>query len=280
MIALFSIAFILGLSSSLHCIGMCGPIAMILPIQQAAPAEKLAKTFIYHLGRVLVYASFGTLFGVMGKTFQLMGILQTISIVFGVLIIVGIIFPSVFAKFHFFNRMHMKMNGIVHSTFGKLIKQKSAAALLLLGMMNGLLPCGAVYFALLGSLVYGSLLEGALFMAVFGLGTLPSMTTITYFASNISISLRAKFRKASPVVLIVFGSLFIVRGMNLDIPYISPKVEVNQAGEEEVSCCSKKGTEECVSKKKKRKSYHVLNKNGSMNSPSVVMDTCSITSCK
>ena len=252
MIALISIALVLGLSSSLHCVGMCGPIAMILPIQQAQPAEKLMKTVVYHLGRILVYALLGAFFGIMGQTFQLMGLLQTMSIVFGVLIIAGVIFPRVFAKFHFFNRIHMKLNGFVHNTFGKLIKRRSTASLFVLGMLNGLLPCGAVYFALLGSLVYGGLLEGALFMAVFGLGTSPAMVAITYFANSVSLSLREKFRKASPVILILFGGLFIVRGMNLDIPYISPKVELNEAGEEEVSCCSKKGTDECVSVKKQK----------------------------
>jgi sulfite exporter TauE/SafE len=250
MISLISIALILGLSSSLHCVGMCGPIAMILPIQQAPPAEKLFKTVVYHLGRILVYALLGAIFGMMGKTFQLMGLLQAISIVFGALIIAGVIFPRIFARFHFFNRIHMKLNGFVHGTFGKLIKRKSTLSLFMLGMINGLLPCGAVYFALLGSLVYGGLFEGALFMAIFGLGTLPAMATITYFASSISISLREKFRKASPVILILFGGLFIVRGMNLNIPLISPKVEITETGETEVSCCSKKGTDECVSKKR------------------------------
>jgi uncharacterized protein len=252
MITLISIALVLGLSSSLHCIGMCGPIAMILPIQQAPPAEKLFKTIVYHVGRILVYALLGAFFGMMGQTFQLMGLLQTISIVFGVLIIAGVVFPRIFAKFHFFNHIHSKLNGYVHNTFGKLIKRRGTLSLFILGMLNGLLPCGAVYFALLGSLVYGGLFEGALFMAVFGLGTSPAMVAITYFANSISLSLREKFRKASPVILILFGGLFIVRGMNLDIPYISPKVEINQAGEEEVSCCSKKGTEECVSVKKQK----------------------------
>jgi hypothetical protein len=148
----------------------------------------------------------------------------------------------------------MKLNGFVHGAFGKLIKRKSTLSLFMLGMINGLLPCGAVYFALLGSLVYGGLFEGALFMAIFGLGTLPAMATITYFANSISLSLREKFRKASPVILILFGGLFIVRGMNLNIPLISPKVEITETGETEVSCCSKKGTDECVSRKKvKRK---------------------------
>jgi uncharacterized protein len=250
MISLISIALVLGLSSSLHCVGMCGPIAMILPIQQAPPAEKLLKTVVYHLGRILVYALLGAIFGMIGKTFQLMGLLQTISIVFGALIIAGVVFPRIFAKVHFFNSAHMKLNGWVHNTFGQLLKRRGTASLFMLGMMNGLLPCGAVYFALLGSLVYGGLLEGALFMAVFGLGTSPAMVAITYFANSISLSLREKFRKASPVILILFGGLFIVRGMNLDIPYISPKVEISDSGEEEVSCCSKKGTDECVSKKK------------------------------
>lgn len=250
MIALISIAFILGLSSSLHCVGMCGPIAMILPIQQARPSEKIVKTFVFHAGRILVYATLGAIFGLLGQSFQLMGLLQTISIVFGAIIIVGVVFPRVFSKFQFFNRLHLKINGFVHGSFGQLIKRKSTISLFLLGMVNGLLPCGAVYFALLGSLVYGGLFEGALFMAVFGLGTLPAMATITYFASTISISLREKFRKASPIILVLFGALFIVRGMNLNIPLISPKVEITETGETEVSCCSKKGTDECVSKKK------------------------------
>lgn len=246
MITLISIALVLGLSSSLHCVGMCGPISVILPISQAAAAEKLFKTVVYHLGRILVYAMLGAFFGFMGKSFQLMGLLQTISIFFGALIVAGVIFPRIFVKFHFFNRMHSKLNSYVHNTFGKLMKRRGTMSLFVFGMLNGLLPCGAVYFALLGSLVYGGLLEGALFMAVFGLGTSPAMVAISYFANSISLSLREKFRKASPVILIVFGSLLIVRGMNLDIPYISPKVELNQAGEEEVICCSKKGTEECV----------------------------------
>ncbi len=250
MIPLISIALVLGLSSSLHCVGMCGPIAMILPIQQAPPAEKLLKTVVYHLGRILVYAILGALFGFMGQSFQLMGLLQTISIVFGALIIAGVIFPRIFAKVQLFNRAHMNINGFVHNTFGKFMKRRSTFSLFILGMLNGLLPCGAVYFALLGSLVYGGLFEGALFMAVFGLGTSPAMVAITYFANSISLSLREKFRKASPIILILFGGLFIVRGMNLDIPYISPKVQVNASGEEEVSCCSKKGTDACVSRKK------------------------------
>ncbi len=77
------------------------------------------------------------------------------------------------------------------------------------------------------------------------------MATVTYFASNISISLRSKFRKASPFILIIFGGLFIMRGMNLEIPLLSPKVEINEQGETEVGCCSKNSLEECKIKKKK-----------------------------
>lgn len=120
----------------------------------------------------------------------------------------------------------------------------------LLGMVNGLLPCGAVYVALIGSLVYGNVIQGALFMVFFGLGTLPAMALITYFAGNVSLSLRSKFKKVAPVIMLIFGVMFVARGMNLDIPFISPKVEINEQGEASVSCCANKGTEACVNNKK------------------------------
>jgi len=243
----------MGLSSSLHCIGMCGPIAMILPIQNANPAEKIIKTFVYHLGRILVYAILGATFGLLGMSFQLMGVLQVISIIFGVLIIVGVLFPRIFAKVEFFNRLHMKLNAFVHKSFGQFIKRRGVFSLFILGMLNGLLPCGAVYFALLGSLVYGGIFEGALFMTVFGLGTLPAMAIITYFASSVSLSLRSKFRKIAPVIMLVFGVLFVARGMNLGIPLVSPKVEYQKNGDAEMSCCSKKGTDACKSKTQKKR---------------------------
>jgi sulfite exporter TauE/SafE len=252
MITLIGVSLVLGLSSSLHCIGMCGPIAMILPVQREKPIIKGIKTIIYHSGRAFVYAILGALIGLLGQSFQLMGILQIFSVLIGVLIIVGVMFPRIFSKVKVFGAAYLKFNSFIHLVFGKLIKQKSFMAMFLLGAVNGLLPCGEVYLALIGSLVYGNAIHGALFMVFFGLGTLPAMALITYFAGNLSLSLRSNFKKVAPVVMLVFGVMFVARGMNLDIPYLSPKVEINDAGETEVSCCANKGTETCVSNKKSK----------------------------
>ncbi len=118
---------------------------------------------------------------------------------------------------------------------GKFLVKQSNTSLLMLGFLNGLLPCGLVYTAMLGSILYGSVASGALFMLLFGLGTFPMMFALPYFSSSISNALRTKMTKAIPYVMVLFGILFILRGLNLDIPYISPPL--SEDGTEVKSCC-------------------------------------------
>jgi sulfite exporter TauE/SafE len=240
METLFGIAILLGLGSSLHCLGMCGPIAFILPLNRTSTASKLTGTLAYSLGRVLTYAMLGAAFGLIGKSFQIMGVLQVMSVVFGVLIILVVIFPRMITKIAPVNRGYLKFNNYIQNKLGYFLKNKSASALFSIGLLNGLLPCGMVYMALMGSLAYGSVLEGMLFMTFFGLGTIPAMGTATYFSTAISASLRQKFQKAVPYVMVIFGALIIIRGLNLNIPYLSPEVKVNEKKEVTMSCCSAK----------------------------------------
>jgi uncharacterized protein len=200
MTALLSIAVLLGIGSSLHCLGMCGPIALILPLNRKNVQTKLVGTFSYSIGRIITYGILGGIFGLIGKSFELMGVLQIMSIVFGILIIVGVLFPRITSRIAPLNRSYLRFNNVIQQKLGSFLKQKSSSALFGIGLLNGLLPCGMVYTALMGSLVYGSISYGVLFMVFFGLGTLPAMAIATYYASSISTTLRQKFQKQFPTL--------------------------------------------------------------------------------
>ncbi|MCK5815857.1 MAG: sulfite exporter TauE/SafE family protein [Flavobacteriaceae bacterium] len=219
---MFYSALILGLLGSFHCIGMCGPIAFVLPLNRENNFKKAGQISLYHLGRLLSYSFIGLIFGLIGKGLFLMGFQQRISILVGVLMIVIVLIPArVFNRYNFSKPLYSFI-GKVKSNLGKLLKNKSNKALFTIGILNGFLPCGLVYMALVGSIATGHSTLGALYMFIFGLGTVPLMTTAVYLGNILSISIRTKIQKVIPVFVILIGILFILRGMGLGIPYISP----------------------------------------------------------
>ena len=116
-----------------------------------------------------------------------------------------------------------RLIGNIKKALGTALQKKSADTFLTIGFLNGFLPCGLVYMAVLGAIAMGNPWKGALYMALFGLGTVPLMTTAIYFSGIIKGSTRQKIRKLIPVFVIFVGILFILRGMGLGIPYVSPK---------------------------------------------------------
>ncbi len=219
---LFS-AVILGLLGSFHCIGMCGPIAFVLPVDRTHKYKRAFQTMLYHIGRLLAYSGIGLLFGLLGKGLYLAGFQQRLSILLGIIMILLVLIPMhVFNKYNFSKPIYRTI-GKVKTILGLYLRQKSNKSIFLIGFFNGLLPCGMVYMALVGAMATTQYYSGAFYMFLFGLGTIPMMT-IAIFAKNIfSLNIRAKIQKAIPVFVIVIGLLFILRGMGLGIPYISPK---------------------------------------------------------
>ncbi len=102
------------------------------------------------------------------------------------------------------------------------LKQRSVSSLAVLGVLNGFLPCGLVYVACAGAVATGGLLSGVLYMALFGLGTVPLMLALSLSGTAIPVAIRLKLRKAIPVVVALVAVLLILRGMELGIPYVSP----------------------------------------------------------
>jgi uncharacterized protein len=102
------------------------------------------------------------------------------------------------------------------------LRQRSFRSLALLGMLNGLLPCGLVYVALAGAVAQGRFLAGITFMALFGLGTLPTMLAIGLSGKVFPVAWRMNLRGAIPFAVCTLAVLLILRGLALGIPYISP----------------------------------------------------------
>ena len=219
---MFFSAFVLGLLGSFHCIGMCGPIAMLLPVHADKPATRFIKIFLYHFGRILAYGSIGLIFGLLGKGLFLSGFQQRLSIVIGVIMILYIIIPTPFMNKIQITGILYKLISIVKSGLGKGLKNKSYHSLFIIGFFNGYLPCGMVYMALAGAIAMASPAQGFLYMLVYGLGTIPLMTFVIYFKTIFSVAFRNKIQKAIPYFVFAIGVLFILRGLGIGIPYISP----------------------------------------------------------
>lgn len=215
-------AFILGLISSLHCIGMCGPIAMMLPVDRQNEAKKATQIITYHLGRLSAYATIGLIFGLLGKGFFLAGLQQKMSIFIGLaMILVAVIPEKIFSKYNFSKPVY-KVISKIKSSLGNQFKSKSYKSLFTIGLLNGFLPCGMVYVALFGAIAMQSASFGTLYMILFGLGTVPLMTIVVYINSLVKLPFRNKIQKAIPYVAVIIGVLFILRGLGLGIPYVSP----------------------------------------------------------
>lgn len=215
-------AFLFGLISSFHCIGMCGPIAMMLPVDRNNPTKKALQTITYHLGRLAAYATIGLLFGLLGKGFLLAGMQQQLSIVIGVLMIVVLLVPEkIFARYNF-SKPVFQLISKIKTTLGSQFKNKSYQSLFTIGLLNGFLPCGMVYAALFGAIAMQSAAFGVLYMILFGLGTVPLMSSVVYINSFLTLPIRNTIQKAIPYVGVCIGILFVLRGLGLGIPYISP----------------------------------------------------------
>ena len=215
-------AFIFGLISSLHCIGMCGPIAMMIPVDRNNPTKKASQIITYHFGRLSAYATIGLIFGLVGKGFFLAGIQQKLSIFIGVAMIITILTPERVLANYNFSKPVFRLISKIKIALGKQFKNKSYQSLFSIGLLNGFLPCGMVYVALFGAIAMQSISFGIVYMLLFGLGTIPMMSSVTYLNSFMTLSFRNRVQKAIPYVGVTIGILFILRGLGLGIPYVSP----------------------------------------------------------
>lgn len=212
--------FVLGLFGSLHCAGMCGPLALALPGNARAPSRFLAGRCAYNFGRLITYAGLGVVFGLWGRLILLAGFQRTVSILLGVLLIAGLFASRRLALWRPMTLLVEK----IKAPMSHLLLRGTVRSQLLLGLLNGLLPCGLVYVACAGAAATGGIARGAFYMAAFGAGTLPMMLAISLSGNLVPFAWRLKLRKAVPVSVFLLGALLILRGLALGIPYLSPNL--------------------------------------------------------
>lgn len=228
MVAWLLAGLVLGLISSFHCIGMCGPLALILPIQHLSKFRQITAIILYNTGRIITYGIIGLIFGVLGRKIQLAGFQQWVSIISGIAIL--------FFSFEYYirkrNLQPSWMQGFhmgVQMMMQKFLQVKNNAGFVLFGMANGLLPCGMVYLAIAGALSAASASESSLFMIFFGAGTMPAMIGLSILGTRMNLATRNSIRQVMPYIMTVIAALLILRGMNLGIPYISPMIDSTNA---------------------------------------------------
>lgn len=214
-----------GFLGSAHCIGMCGPLALSLPGGDRMPGRFLVERLLYNGGRMMTYTLLGGGVGLLGHGASLVGVQQGISIGMGGLMLLVAVVPWVSrhvqrleqAPSAFLRRIMAPMNTLYeHGGFG---------AMLIIGLLNGLLPCGFVYAALGTALTTGSVFDSMAFMAAFGLGTGPAMLGVSLIGRLAGTTWRAGLQRLVPVGLAIVGLVLIVRGLALG-GMISPSLSV------------------------------------------------------
>lgn len=217
-------AFLLGLAGSLHCAGMCGPLLLAMPRLGGTAWQVVASRGLYNAGRVVTYVALGGVFGLAGKSLALVGFQRWLSIGAGLAILAGLAASGKFGA----SATVVRMVGGLKSALGGLLHRRSAGAIFLLGLLNGLLPCGLVYVAAAAAAAEGGAPAGMLFMAAFGAGTVPMMLAIGLGSPHLASILGGRARSFAPTLVMVMGLLLIMRGLGLGIPYLSP--DLNAAG--------------------------------------------------
>ncbi len=223
-------ALLIGFAGSLHCAGMCGPLVLALPSLPGRAGAQFTGKLAYNVGRISTYAVLGLLFGLFGQMLGLAGFQRWVSLAAGAAILLSLLaLPLRSAT----NLIAQPVN-ILKQALGRLLKARSLPAQFGFGALNGLLPCGLVYVAAAAAAATGEALGGLQYMTLFGLGTLPMMLTIGLAGQRLQLALRFKLQRLLPVSLAIVGTLLLLRGLALGIPYLSPKLPAQPGAAE---CC-------------------------------------------
>jgi uncharacterized protein len=230
-----AIAFLMGVTGSLHCAGMCGAIMWAMPFYSFQGARKVMAFALYHVLRISAYAGMASLLFSFHQLFR-PGIQQIISVTLGIMLLIA--GSLSFLPGRYSGNLSLPWAGFVKKQLSNFVGQPHLGKIAVSGLLNGLLPCGLVYMALSASTALSSPAHVLCFMYAFGAGTVPVLALIV-FLRNRAFFKWTGMRKLAPITVFFFGLLFVLRGLNLGIPYLSPKVESSN-GKIVHSCCHKK----------------------------------------
>jgi sulfite exporter TauE/SafE len=221
-------AFVIGFLGSLHCAGMCSPLAMAVT-NLSKPA--FINRFTYNGGRIVSYGLQGIAAASIGTLFEFTGFQTVFSITLGTLLIIAGFAGITKFKIPLVTYAIQKLTTFIKVRLSDFINKKTKIALIITGMLNGLLPCGLTYMALTYCLTITNPVDGFFYMLVFGLGTLPVMLGLTSVVQMLITRFNVNFRKLTTVTMVVLGVLLICRSL-------TSHEEVNQVGSDGITLCS------------------------------------------
>ncbi len=199
-------ALTLGFAGSLHCAGMCSP--LIMTVANITP-EAMFNRVVYNVGRILTYGVMGMLVSSIGAVLPISKYQNIFSIVLGMCLLVLGIMGTSGIRIPFLNKAVSRFSNFIKAKFGTLIRKKNYYSMLLMGALNGLLPCGLTYIALALCVGTNNPQEGFVYMFVFGLGTLPVMLGLVSFLPLLTKRLPVPI--LSRGLLILSGLLLVLR---------------------------------------------------------------------
>lgn len=215
ILTIMSIAF---LGSFGHCIGMCGGIVLAYSTIKIEPqSSKVSKSvahLLYSFGRVFTYSILGAIFGAIGGVVTFSNNANGALLIFAgiAMVLAGL---SLMGKIKFLTLIEhsFSSSSIYKNTFKSVLNSKSNLSFFLLGMLNGLLPCGFVYFFAITAASTASPVYGAMVMAVFGLSTMPAMFGLGFLTSLTSAtSFRNMMMSLASIAVIIYGVYTIYNG--------------------------------------------------------------------
>lgn len=214
---MYEVIFLLGLAGSIHCSGMCGPLTLVAPVNREYRRLMLRDMSIYHISRIAVYALLGAIIGSMGQLFSISRFQSGTAVLFGILMVAwGLSYYLPLGRDRFMNAMGI--DRIFVRLYNRYFTRSSAKNLVVLGMLNGILPCGLVYSAMAMAFLGGNLVSGALQMVVFGMGTIPLLFALQLGAGNRSIYTFFKQKGLTPALFMISGAFVIYKAISIYIP--------------------------------------------------------------
>jgi len=231
-IDLISIATIAFLGAFGHCIGMCGGIVIAYSRKVDTHWSAFMQGFahlVYSFGRITTYVMLGAIFGAIGGVAQFNGYTTAaLTIMAGIFMILAGL--SLLGKLEFLTKLEHSFSGSkwYQEAFRQVLRSKSLYSFYILGLLNGLLPCGLVYFFAVTAASTGSPVWGALVMLIFGLSTIPALFSLGFFTQLLTkSSLRKVMMNLASIIVILFGLYTIYRGIDF----------VNNPDKSVLNCC-------------------------------------------
>ncbi len=205
----FAAVFVIGLLTSVHCIGMCGGInlSQCIDVKGRTAKERIRPSFLYNFGRLISYTAIGGIVGALGSIISFSGLMRGVVALFaGVfMIIMGLNMLNLFPWIRLTKHLPKFITGCIQE------KRKP----LLVGILNGFMPCGSLQAMQLYALSTGSFIQGAISMFLFALGTSPLMFGFGAVSSLLSKKSTSKMMMASAVLVVILGASMFNMGLSM-----------------------------------------------------------------